>query len=211
MVKLQDYLPDYYDDNYEMQHLVLAEQIDFSDFDSLIYQTLLNQFVVKADGQGLALFEDELGIVTNPTDTLENRRFRILTQLMPPRPITIRYFKELLQSFKIQATLVVDYLKSYVVAKAKRSEITKDQIKQLRYLLNIYLPANLAISIVTTAEAVVNNQQYYGTKIVTAVATSALPKTKFKTRNTLPEQFGVTMPLMQIAAISKMKGVDVNV
>jgi len=56
MVKLQDYLPEYYDDVYEMQKLVAAEQVDFGNFDDLILRTLLNQFVIQADTDGISIF-----------------------------------------------------------------------------------------------------------------------------------------------------------
>ncbi|WP_119325713.1 putative phage tail protein [Companilactobacillus musae] len=152
MVKLQDYLPEYYDDVYEMQKLVAAEQVDFGDFDDLILRTLLNQFVIQADLEGISIFEDQLGIDANPNDSLETRRYNVLMRLLPPKPITLRYFNELLHTLNVPASINVEYAVRNVIATAKRSEISKDQIKRLKYLLNVYLPANLTFSIITTAE-----------------------------------------------------------
>ena len=179
MVKLQDYLPEYYDDVYEMQKLVAAEQVDFSNFDDLILRTLLNQFVVQADLDGISIFEDQLGIDPNPNDSLETRRYNVLMRLLPPKPITLRYFRELLHTLNVPASINVEYAIRNVIAKAKRSEISKDQIKRLKYLLNVYLPANLTFSIITTAETDVDLKLYLG--IYSSTVTKSLSNPRLKT------------------------------
>ncbi|WP_363472739.1 putative phage tail protein [Companilactobacillus musae] len=162
MVKLQDYLPDYYDNVYEMQELVAAEQVDFSNFDDLILRTLLNQFVIQADEDGISIYEDQLGINPNPNDSLDTRRYNVLMYLLPPKPITLRYFNELLHTLNVPASIDVEYAIRNVIAKAKRSEISNDQIKRLKYLLNVYLPANLTFQIITTAETEAELKMYVG-------------------------------------------------
>lgn len=162
MVKLQDYLPDYYDDVYEMQNLVAAEQVDFTKFDDLILRTLLNQFVMQTDLQGISLYEDQLGIDANPNDSLETRRYNVLMRMLPPKPITLKYFKELLKALDIPASVDVEYAVRNVITKAKKSEISKDQIKRLKYLLNVYLPANLTFQIITTAETDIDFNLFVG-------------------------------------------------
>ena len=172
MVKLQDYLPEYYDNVYEMQKLVAAEQVDFGNFDDLVFRTLLNQFVIQADVAGISMFEDQLGIDANPNDSLETRRYNVLMRLLPPKPITIKYFNELLHTLDVPASVNVEYAIRNVIAKAKRSEISKDQIKRLKYLLNVYLPANLTFQIITTSDTRTDLKLYLG--IVTDTVTSAI-------------------------------------
>jgi len=162
MVKLQDYLPEYYDDVYEMQKLVAAEQVDFGNFDDLILRTLLNQFVIQADLEGISIFEDQLGIDANPNDSLETRRYNVLMRMLPPKPITLKYFKELLKTLDIPASVDVEYAVRNVIAKAKKSEISKDQIKRLKYLLNVYLPANLTFQIITTSDTKTKLKMFVG-------------------------------------------------
>lgn len=176
MVKLQDYLPDYYDDVYEMQKLVAAEQVDFSSFDDLILRTLLNQFVIQADLQGISIFEDQLGIDANPNDSLETRRYNVLMRMLPPKPITLKYFKELLHTLDIPASVDVDYAIRNIVTKAKRSEISKDQIKRLKYLLNVYLPANLTFQIITTAETETELKMFVGVATNSEIDTVSNPR-----------------------------------
>lgn len=162
MVKLQDYLPEYYDNVYEMQKLVAAEQVDFGNFDDLVFRTLLNQFVIQADVDGISIFEDQLGVDANPNDSLETRRYNVLMRLLPPKPITIKYFNELLHTLDVPASVDVEHAIRNVIAKAKRSEISKDQIKRLKYLLNVYLPANLTFSIITTSDTQTELKMFVG-------------------------------------------------
>ncbi|GEO64476.1 putative phage tail protein [Companilactobacillus nantensis] len=176
MVKLQDYLPEYYDDVYEMQKLVAAEQVDFSDFDDLILRTLLNQFVIQADLQGISIYEDQLGINPNPNDSLETRRYDVLMRMLPPKPITLKYFKELLHTLDIPASVDVDYAIRNVVTNAKRSEISKDQIKRLKYLLNVYLPANLTFQIITTSETETELKMFVGVATNSEIDTVSNPR-----------------------------------
>jgi len=82
--------------------------------------------------------------------------------MLPPKPITLKYFKELLKTLDIPASVDVEYAVRNVIAKAKKSEISKDQIKRLKYLLNVYLPANLTFQIITTAEADVDLNLFVG-------------------------------------------------
>lgn len=179
MVKLQDYLPEYYDDVYEMQKLVAAEQVDFGNFDDLILRTLLNQFVIQADTDGISIFEDQLGIDANPNDLLETRRYNVLMRMLPPKPINLKYFEELLYTLDIPASINVDYAVRNVITKAKRSEISKDQIKRLRYLLNVYLPANLTFQIITTSDTNTNLRLYLG--VATRTITEAISKPRLVT------------------------------
>lgn len=176
MVKLQDYLPDYYDDVYEMQKLVTAEQVDFSTFDDLILRTLLNQFVIQADEDGISIYEDQLGINPNPNDSLDTRRYNVLIHLLPPKPITIRYFNELLHTLHVPASINVEYAVRNVIAKAKRSEINQDQIKRLKYLLNVYLPANLTFDIITTSDTKTDLKLYLGVVFDTVASTISNPR-----------------------------------
>lgn len=198
MVKLVDYLPDYYDDVYEMQHLVMAEQVDFTNFDELIVRTLLNQFVSQADSQGLSLFEDQLGILVGADETLEDRRFTILTRVLPPSPITLNYFNKLLKTLGIPGHLVVDYIKSFAVARARAHDITRAQIKQLKYLLNVYLPANLVYDIILEVIQTSNLKMYFGVGTTVHVSAKVDPRLLTFAESKLDLCFGGVRPATAI-------------
>lgn len=178
MVKLKDYLPSYFDKTYEMQILMETEQTQFDKFDDLVIKILMNQFVLQSDIQGLKIFEDQLGIEANPTESLETRKYNILMRMLPPKPITLKYFRELLHTLDITASVNVNYAIRNVIAKAREIDINSDQIKRLKYLLNVYLPANLTHNIVVAAEVESYWKMYFGIATLTRVSTAANPRLK---------------------------------
>ncbi|APX72723.1 YmfQ family protein [Companilactobacillus allii] len=179
MVKLQNYLPDYYDDVYEMQKLVAAEQVDFTKFDDLVMRTLLNQFVTQTDLSGISIFEDQLGIEPDSNDSLETRQYNVLMRMLPPKPITLKYFKELLHTLNIPTSINVEYAIRHVETVAKKSEISKAQIQRLIYLLNVYLPANLTFQIIVNSESDADLNEYFGATQGSSTLASANPKLKY--------------------------------
>ncbi|RMC41688.1 DUF2313 domain-containing protein [Lactobacillus sp. ESL0233] len=144
---LMDYLPDYYDGVYEMEAIMHAQGGVLDRAESEQLRLLLNQFVTQTDAKGIAVFEDQVGIKPASGDTLQMRQNKVLMRLLPPRPITIRYMRELFVTLKIPATIRVDYPKRDAIVEAKNAEITSKQIDNVKYLLNIYLPANMVYEI----------------------------------------------------------------
>lgn len=142
-----DYLPNYYDGVYEMEAIMHAQGGVLDELEAKQVRLLLNQFVTQTDSQGIAVFEDQVGIKPSPSDTLQMRQNKVLMRLLPPRPITIRYMRELFATLKIPATISVDYPKRDAIVEAKSSDITNKQIDNVKYLLNIYLPANMVYEI----------------------------------------------------------------
>ncbi|RHW49729.1 hypothetical protein DS831_06085 [Bombilactobacillus bombi] len=189
-MKLHDYMPDYYNNVYEMEKLLSAEQIDLSTFDDLITRTLLNEFVMQTDELGISLFEDQLGINPNLDDSLETRQYNVLMHMLPPKPITIKYFRHLLKTLNIPATVNVEYAIRNLIAQAKAHDISKSQIKRLKYLLNVYMPANLTFEILTTAETELNEHMYIGAQNSTMSVALANPKLKSHTKINSSFYFG---------------------
>lgn len=142
-----NYLPDYYNDVYEMEAIMHTQGGALDRAESEQLRLLLNQFVTQTDAKGIAVFEDQVGIKPASSDTLQMRQNKVLMRLLPPRPITIRYMRELFSTLKIPATIKIDYPKRDAVVEAKSVEITGKQIDNVKYLLNVYLPANIIYEI----------------------------------------------------------------
>ena len=169
---LTDYLPDYYDDVYEMQAIMHAQDGVLDELEAKQVRLLLNQFVTQTDAQGIAVFEDQVGIKPSPSDTLQVRQNKVLMRLLPPRPITIRYMRELFATLNIPATIRVDYPKRDAIVEAKSSDITSKQIDNVKYLLNIYLPTNMVYEIrVALNEAQITNSIKIGVGTWSEVST----------------------------------------
>lgn len=178
MLNLQDYKPDWYDGVLEMDALLNAEQPAFDKFDDGAYRLLLNHFVMRADSDGLSIFEYELHITTDLSRSLESRRYDILMRLLPPHPITFRYLKELIQSFQIPADVQRDVLEETLTTVSQRSDISDDQVERLRYLLNVYSPANMVLTIRLNSQADSDLRSYVGVGSFCKSVTAVLPRTQ---------------------------------
>ena len=142
---LMNYLPDYYNDVYEMQAIMHAQGEVLDKAESEQFRLLLNQFVTQTDAKGISVFEDQVGIKPALNDDLETRQNKVLMRLLPPRPITIGYLRDLFATLKIPATITV--IQRDAIVEAKSAEIDSSQIENIKYLLNIYLPANMIYEI----------------------------------------------------------------
>ena len=142
-----DYLPDYYDGVYEMEAIMHAQGGVLDEMDDRQMRTLLNEFVIKTDIRGISVFEDQIGVIPEPGDTLQDRQNRVLMRLLPPHPITLRYLREVFKTLKIPAEVSVFRPKREAIVEANKGEITNKQIDNVKYVLNVYLPANMIYQI----------------------------------------------------------------
>lgn len=144
---LMDYLPDYYDGVYEMEAIMHAQSGVLDEMDDRQMRTLLNEFVIQTDLRGISVFEDQIGVIPEPGDTLQDRQNWVLMRLLPPHPITLRYLRELFKTLNIPAEVSVFHPKREVIVEANQGKITNKQIDNVKYILNVYLPANMIYQI----------------------------------------------------------------
>lgn len=206
MFKLQDYKPDWYNGVLEMDALLNAEQPAFDKFDDGAYRLLLNHFVMRADSDGLSVFEFELGITTDLSRSLESRRYDILMRLLPPHPITFKYLKELIQSFQIPAEVQRDVLEETLTTVSQRSEISDDQVERLRYLLNVYSPANMVLTIQLHSQADSNLHSYVGVGSFCKSVTAVLPRMQDLSEVQLPLFTGVAKQIYVKTSVNAKEG-----
>ncbi|MDT7015133.1 putative phage tail protein [Levilactobacillus namurensis] len=176
MSKLQDFKPNYYDGILEMDALLDAEQLAFDQATAAINRLLLNRFVMKADSDGLSLLESELGIETDLTQPLESRRYDILFRMLPPHPITFKYLKDLVKSFDISASLQRDVLRQAITSYSRQDSVTTEQLRRLRYLLNVYLPGNMTYRLITTGGVEIPQPHNLGMAVDVHIETVVMPQ-----------------------------------
>lgn len=171
---LMDYLPDYYDGVYEMQAIMHAQGGVLDEMGDRQMRTLLNEFVTKTDIRGISVFEDQIGVIPEPGDSLEDRQNRVLMRLLPPHPITIRYLRELFKTLKMPAEVYVIRPRREAVVEANKGEITNKQIDNVKYILNVYLPANMIYQIqIKLPDAKITDQLKIGIGILAGVHLAA--------------------------------------
>lgn len=93
---LIDYLPRYMQEYLEMQQIMGTEQPEFDLLWEACENALSDQFIHDATEYGVMRWENMLNITPKDTDTLDERKFRILTRLNQELPYTMTRLKEAL-------------------------------------------------------------------------------------------------------------------
>lgn len=86
--------PHYEREIFEFKEIARVESAQLDGVDTQREKIFLNQFVLTADADGLAMFENLYNIISEPTNTLEFRRERILLRIQLQPPFTLRYLKQ---------------------------------------------------------------------------------------------------------------------
>ena len=167
------YKPQYYEGVYEMEKLLRAEDRVFGSFNAKINQTLYDEFVEPASVQGVELFENQLSIIPETGQTLEERKQNILLHMLPAHPITARFMRALFKQVLLPVTFDVAYSERVALVTGKLEDLTKARLRQLDYLLNVYLPANMGRKIeIHHPDELIDETLKVHTGFVTVVSTT---------------------------------------
>ena len=96
--KLQDYLPPILLKTYEFPLLCDTEQREFDRLNTAVDEVLDAQFVSTAGERGIERYEQIFSIVPQDTDTLDERRFRVLAKINAQLPFSIRRLRQQLST-----------------------------------------------------------------------------------------------------------------
>lgn len=89
------YFPRYYEGVLETDELIKTENKMFDWLFTVIQQAKLNQFIAYADETGIYAYEQLFQIPSDPTtETLEQRRFRLLNRIQTLSYFTMNYLRE---------------------------------------------------------------------------------------------------------------------
>lgn len=140
---LKEYLPPILMKTYEFPLLCLTEQLEFGRLAEVIQDVFDAQFVTIASERGVTRREEIFGITPQDTDTISERRFRILTKVGTQRPYTMRRMCQLLAALCGQQgyQLWIDGSTYTVTVKVELTE--KRNLNAVEELLHSVLPANL--------------------------------------------------------------------
>lgn len=94
--ELINYLPPFMREYKEIKQIMATEQIEIQGMWDAVEEVENNQFVASSGDSGLKRWEKILDIVPKATDTLEERRFRILSRINFELPYTIKRLREIL-------------------------------------------------------------------------------------------------------------------
>ena len=141
--KLQDYLPPILLKTYEFPLLCDTEQREFDRLNTAVDEVLDAQFVSTAGERGIERYEQIFSIVPQDTDTLDERRFRVLAKINAQLPFSIRRLRQQLATlcgddgYKLEVNGGVYTRTVKVALTAKRNQQAVEE------LLADIVPANM--------------------------------------------------------------------
>ena len=141
--KLIDYLPRFVQEHKEIKAIMDAEQVDVESTWNVIDDVLNNQFVVDATEDGVGRWESILSIQAKTTDTLDERKFRILTRLNEQLPYTEEKLRSMLTSLLGADGFLLRVTPSEYTVTVKLAIDNEVNYQSVVDLLYKVLPANL--------------------------------------------------------------------
>lgn len=144
MSSLTIYAPNIYSDIVEMQALLGAEDEEFNILADEMETFKNNQYITTADVDGIVLFENQLGIIADPSiETLEFRKARLINRLSTSTPFTYFFLVERLNNIigENLYILSINYSDYELVIESSAEDQT--WFHEIRVTINSIKPANM--------------------------------------------------------------------
>jgi hypothetical protein len=145
--KLINYLPYVVRDYAEFKGISEAEQPEFESAWGSSDDLLNNQFISTAGNLGLSRWEKILGITPKGTDTLEDRRFRILTRLNEELPYTLPQLRNILETLCGSGNYSAEVMEGTYQLIVKIGLAAKNNFSDVESLLDRVVPQNLIVTL----------------------------------------------------------------
>jgi hypothetical protein len=145
--KLIDYLPPYMQEYHEINRIMDAEQPEFEDLWGACETVLDDQFILYAKESGVKRWEKLMSITPKDTDTLDDRKFRILAKMNQELPYTMKRLKESLTILCGKGNFSIDLQAVNYHIEVKLALANKNAYEETIDLLKKMLPANLTQSV----------------------------------------------------------------
>lgn len=145
--KLIHYLPYVVRDYDVFKAMMEAEQPEFESAWASVNDLLDNQFIGAAGNMGLSRWEQILEITPKGTDTLDDRRFRILTRINEELPYTLPQLRVILETLcgAGNYSAMVEEGTYFLVVKIGLA--AKKNFSDVEALLQRVVPANMVVDL----------------------------------------------------------------
>ena len=155
---LIDYLPHYMQGFLEIRSIMQTEQPETDALWSAIDKAFSDQFILDATEYGVSRWESMLAIQPKDTDTLDERKFRILTRLNSELPYTLTKLTEALTTLCGVDGFSIDLQPELYHIEVKLALSNQSNYSEVESILKKMLPANLTqhIQIMYNAHNVLN-------------------------------------------------------
>ena len=140
---LIDYLPQYMQEYLEMQNVMGAEQPEFDLLWGACENALSDQFILDATEYGVMRWEDMLNITPKDTESLDERKFRILARMNQELPYTMTKLKEVLTNLCGADGFNIDLQPNLYHIEIKLAIGRHSNYQEVVNLLTKMIPANM--------------------------------------------------------------------
>ena len=141
--KLTDYLPSFLQEYRELNAIMEAEQPEINSLWDSAEQTLANQFVSIATENGVKRWESMLGISPKGTDTVDERKFRILTKVNHELPYSLRKLEHVLTNLCGVGGFYIEVFTAEYHVEVKLAVGNHNNYSEVENILNKMIPANM--------------------------------------------------------------------
>lgn len=147
IVAIENYWAAVVGDSAEFQQIANAENPEFNKLSECIRQILQDSFINEATEYGVGRWEKILNISPELTDTLEDRKVRILTQLNIRLPYSWRVLQQMISSFTGENNFTMKYFNDISKLVIRINFTSDNQYVTVLNLLNNVVPQNIIIDL----------------------------------------------------------------
>ena len=140
---LIDYLPPFLREFREMRFIMAAIQPEIDTLYEAMHNALNDQYIQYATESGIKRYEKMLKITPKDTETLEERRFRLLTIMGKEMPYTLIKLHEMLTGICGEGNYSIDLQPHNYHIMVKLALSNENNYQQVVDMLSNTLPANL--------------------------------------------------------------------
>lgn len=141
--KLINYLPEVLRNYREFQKTFEAEEPELLKVQEELSKVLDDLFIEDATERGVKRWEKILKITPKATDSLEDRKFRIITYITRKLPFTLRTLQQMLETLCGKGNYDVELRHNQYEIEVKINLADNNNIMDVLSLLEIVIPANL--------------------------------------------------------------------
>ena len=141
--KLINYLPHFMQGYRELAVIMETEQVEVDRLWLEAENALADQFILEATENGVKRWESMLGISPKDTDTLDERKFRILTKLNQELPYTLRKLEQALANLCGNNMFSVEVTSAKYEVLVKLALTNEKNYFEVVNILEKMIPANM--------------------------------------------------------------------
>ncbi len=146
-IELSEYLPGILKNIRELSAIMRVETPVVRELWQACEDCMNDQFIPEATENGISRREKMLGITPYATDTIEDRRFRLLTRYNENTPYTRRSLERMLTSLCGESGYELTIITSKFTVIVKVALIAKKQVDSIIDLLERILPYNMVFTV----------------------------------------------------------------